>query len=439
MTKNSGQNPKRQLIPPNLIAFLSGVVLAIFLGLIFRKIIDKMGTNRSQATLRAQATPTPEASSDISPRSLQTEESQSKANEQSTQEKETESITDTVEKKTATPEAGASPTTTQGNNNPKPNKSETEIEISPLGEVDYLAWRRLFRSLEEMLTQSGFVLSNSTLTPRYRHQAKGLAITRGQFLDVVSRRMPSNLPTRPISQGLVLHALSSTDFDTMKFTKAVSDSGTQLENLCRNGGKTISLERKERVTVIVSNTQPFFQCLQNWLSSKPNFSQVTELSLIGFTHGSTFFGSITSNKKLFSLQMWNTDWLLENTVALEETGQETVQQRRSLRLANVTRALGQPSDVRMQIPASTRSLSGPLVEPKDVSPAKPLVIGNFALVPSHMPRGNLIATSYSVQHPEQGKSVSVTPPEPGRAKALVLATQGKKLKFLTLSKESREK
>lgn len=440
-----GQYKNRQIIPPNLVAFLAGVLLALVVGMIFRKMIDKIEPSRKQTALRAQASAVP---ADKTPSASESANKSTSQPESNTAEK---SLPDN--NKSSIVEANStSPTANTNNAQPKDVTStaksettspvtesakveDTETEQSPNGEVDYLAWRRLLRSVEEMATRQGIKVSAVTLTPRYKHWAKGLAITRGQFLDVVSRKVPANLPTRQSRQGLILHALSTADFDTAQLTKIVNDTGTRLEPLCRTSGESINIEGVERITVITSNTPNFFRCLQDWLNKSPNISKVLELSLVSFTRGPTFFGSMTSEKKLISLQMWNPDWLVDNTVAMDETGREPLIQKRTLRLANVTRALGQPSDVRLQIPASTRSLTGPLVEPKDPSPAKPLVIGNFALVPSHMPRGTLIATAYTSPGQDRSKSASVQPPGPGRARALVLATQGKKLQFMTVTRE----
>ncbi|MEN9810607.1 MAG: hypothetical protein RLZZ488_2174 [Pseudomonadota bacterium] len=422
MAKIFGLNGNRPLLPPNLVAFLTGVLLALVVGMIFRKVIDKMAPHRRQTALRAQATPAaPDIKSDAQNTPTKVPEAENVAISAPSEGK-------TDDKANSDSAIKRAPTATAA-------LEDEDVQLSPIGEVDYLAWRRLFRTVEEMTVRQGIKISSVTLTPRYRHQAKGLAITRGQFLDVVSRKVPANLPTRQSNQGLVLHALAPADFDTQQFNKIVSDSGTRLEALCRPDKSSIPSEGVERITILASNNQSNFKCLQDWLAANPNLQRVSELSFVGFTRGPTFFGSMTSDKKLISLQMWNPDWLVDNTVAVDETGRETLIQKRTLRLANVTRALGQPSDVRMQIPASTRSLVGPLIEPKDPTPAKPLIIGNFALVPSHMPRGALIATAYTNPGQDRSKSASVKPPGPGRARALVLATQGKKLQFMTVTRE----
>lgn len=441
MANNLGQFPKKDFIPPNLVAFLAGVLLALVVGFVFRKIIDKISPQRPIAAMRAQPAADVPAqkvnlteTSQLSPKSLP----------EAGEEKDADHL-----KAEVTPAAQPVPlTASDPEREPKAAKAETgqpqtaktetaesETELTTTGEVDYLAWRKTLKELEDTLRQQKIPVNSVTLTPRYRHQAKGLAITRGQFLDVVSRKVPANLPTRKNNLGLVLHALGTSDFNPELFAKAAGDSGTRLEALCQAGKSRHASESNERITVIVSNTPAFYKCLQDWLATNPLGKNITELSLIGFTRGSTFFGSITAEKRLVSLQMWNPDWLTDNTVAIDETGRESVIHKRSLRLANVTRALGQPSDVRMQIPASTRSLNGPLVEPKDPTPAKPLFIGNFALVPSHMPRGALIATALAPLHKGQGKTVTVTPPGPGRAKALVLASKGQQLQFMTVTRE----
>ncbi|MEY4064557.1 MAG: hypothetical protein RIR26_765 [Pseudomonadota bacterium] len=294
--------------------------------------------------------------------------------------------------------------------------------------------------MQEQLANQGVKNLNVTLTPRYRHQAKGLAITRGQFLDVVSKKVPANLPTRQANAGVILHALAEGDFDVAEFSRAAKDSAAVLGALCPTSSaanSSVELQGIERVTILLTNTPQSFQCLQNWWTNHPKLTQVQEISLIGFTRGSTFFGSLSAEKKLISLQMWHPDWLIDNTVGLDESGNEAPQRRRALRLANVTRALAQPSDVRMQIPASNRTLSGPLIEPPpgETTPPKPLVVGNFALIPSHMPRGNLIATAFTNPGQFRSRSASVKPPGPGKTKAIVVATQGKKVQFMNIVKE----
>ncbi len=445
MANNAGHSPKKDLIPPNVVAFVAGVLLALVVGLIFRKVIDKVAPDRRQTALRAQTPPetalqeeqkaTSEKLNDVPEAAAQTAPSAGTSAEGTANTNPTEKNQAGTKTPSQAPASDEKLAAAQKAKPSAPPSEDLDAETTKLGEVDYLAWRRTMKSLEEMISKQGIRVTAVTLTPRYRHQAKSIAITRGQFLDVVSRKVPANLPTRQNNLGLVFHALGPADFDSKQFAKAASESGTRLESLCRPPSDVVSTAGVERVTVIVSNTPTYFRCLQDWLSTNPDLKNVLELSLIGFTRGPTFFGSITSDKKLFSLQMWNPDWLVDNTVAMDETGRETPAQKRTLRLANVTRALGQPSDVRMQIPASTRPLAGPLIEPKDPTPAKPLVIGNFALVPSHMPRGTLIATAYTSAQQGRGKSASVTPPGPGRARALVLATQGKKLQFMTVTRE----
>lgn len=463
MNQQDGAQPKRKILPPNLVAFLTGVILALVIGMIFRKIIDQMLPQKTKTVMKAQASepqltsvsqldtenkktisvsspPKPDSAPsaaivpDMVPNSPQKAEEQSNnSNNSQKSEKPKEEANNQPLKGPTEDSKKGSELTENMQNSPKIDE-ETIVETSA-DEVEYTSWRRQFRNFEERLSSQGVKNLNVTMTPRYRHQAKGLAITRGQFLDVVSKRIPTSLPTRQSNLGIIIHALSPADFDPSKFTTLAQENSSQVLDLCGSEKTPLNLEGLERITILLNNTPQNFKCLQNLLELNPDLTKIQEISLIGFTRGPTFYASLSSHKKLLSLQMWNPDWLLDNTVGLEETGNETATLRRSLRLANVTRALAQPSDVRMQIPASYRSLEGPLIEPRYPTPPKPLVVGNFALVPSHMPRGSLIATAFTKPGQDRSKSATVRPPGIGKTKALVLATQGKTLQFMSVTRE----
>jgi hypothetical protein len=408
-----------------MVAFMAGVVLALAVGMIFRKWIDRMDT---RSTAMHALSPEEQAAAGKKPENaLLNDKSALPA-----------AAADAPQAATANKKESVAPVAATDNVKNDPAVSlvqEETISENAAGEVDYITWRRQFRTFEEQLKAQGTNNLNVTMTPRYRHQAKGLAITRGQFLDVVSKKVPANLPTRPANLGMILYALSPVDFDTQQFSRAARDSIAQIEPLCRAGTTQLKLDGVERLTILLSNTPQNYKCLNDLFERNPEFLQVQEVTFVGFTRGSTFFASLSAHKKLISLQMWNPDWLLDNTVGLEETGSEHPRARRALRLANVTRALGQPSDVRMQIPASFRPLAGPYSDPANPTPPKPFVVGNFALVPSHMPRGSLIATAFTSPGQDRSKSATVKPPGVGKTKALVLATQGKKLQFMSVSRE----
>jgi hypothetical protein len=437
MNNQAGQKPKRELLPPNFVAFLAGVVLALAVGMIFRKMIDRMEPQKNKTAMRAQVISEPPASATAEPKNSPSIALSPQAEKAKVEIKTAEDVPpDAVKKAEDSAQVVAKKTGSDvAAEKADPQKDDESNAENFSGEIDYLVWRKQFRTFEEQLISQGIKNLNVTMTPRYRHQAKGLALTRGQFLDVVSKKVPANLPTRQTNLGMILHALSSSDFDTAQFTKIARESAAQLEPLCRAESTPLPLEGVERITVLLSNTPQHYKCLLNVLESNPKLTQVQEFSVVGFTRGSTFYGSLSADKKLLSLQMWNPDWLLDNTVGLEETGNEQPKLRRTLRLANVTRALGQPSDVRMQIPASFRPLVGPLIDPRDPTPPKPLIVGNFALVPSHMPRGSLIATAFTSPGQDRSKSATVKPPGVGKTKALVLATQGKKLQFMSVTRE----
>jgi hypothetical protein len=435
MAGPSSPKPKRELLPPNLVAFLAGVVLALAVGMIFRKWIERMDTHAT--VMRALSPEDAAAKNKKSEMVLMGEKStlpSASAN--------TEDTRKAKNKEAVAPVAATDSSNKSELQDPAANAElqtslvqEERISENAAGEVDYITWRRQFRTFEEQLNAQGINNLSVTMTPRYRHQAKGLAITRGQFLDVVSKKVPANLPTRQANLGMVLYALSPVDFDPQQFSRVARDTTGQIEPLCRSGATPLKLTGVERLTILISNAPQYYKCLNELFERNPEFLQIQEVTFVGFTRGSTFFASLSAQKKLISLQMWNPDWLLDNTVGLEETGSELPRVRRALRLANVTRALGQPSDVRMQIPASFRPLAGPYSDPTNPTPPKPFVVGNFALVPSHMPRGSLIATAFTNPGQDRSKSATVKPPGVGKTKALVLATQGKKLQFMSVTRE----
>jgi len=426
MVENTNPNSRKKFAPPNLIAFIFGVMLAVMLGHAIRNAIENLPT-QPQGPLRLAAKSAESTNPNTS----------AIANTERLEEPSSAAMTPIASPR---PEENALPRPT-ANITPAPSPEdspkpiEDEIDYSPRGEVDYLAWREQLRVIEESLIRQGTQISSVTLTPRYRHKAKGLAVTRGQFLDIVSRKVPANLPTRQSNQGIVLQALSPSDFDIKRLNQLALDSGIRLEPLCAKAERRSLQESPERITIIIENSQSVFKCLREWLSNAANYQGSNELTLIGLTQGTTFYGSITAQNKFISLQMWKPEWLMDNTVGVEGSERDTDSAKRTLRLANVLRALSQPSDVRMQVPASSRSLKGPFIEPKNPTSPKPLVIGNFALLPSHMPRGAVIASTYSSASQFRSKKISVTPPGPGRARALILATQGKKLHFMTIYRD----
>jgi len=344
MSNPSSPKSKRELLPPNLVAFLAGIVLALAIGMIFRKWIDRMD---SQATamraLNPESNTDPGKGADLM--RLNNKSALPSASVDATQ-------TQTANKKeSVAPVAASEPL--------KPESAavlfqEETITENAAGEVDYTTWRRQFRSFEELLMERGTKNLSVTMTPRYRHQAKGLAITRGQFLDVVSKKVPANLPTRPANVGMVLHALSPVDFELQQFTRSARDSIAQIEPLCRPGASQLKLEGVERLTVLISNTPQYYKCLNDFFDKNPEFINIQELTFVGFTRGSTFFASLSAQKKLISLQMWNPDWLLDNTVGLEETGSEQPRACRALRLANVTGATFRRQNANPRIVPATR-------------------------------------------------------------------------------------
>lgn len=304
----------------------------------------------------------------------------------------------------------------------------------PNSEAQYDRWRELLRSVERNFLEQD-PNSKVMLTPRYRHNAKVLAITRGQFLDIVSNKAPANLPTRPRTSSIIFHSLAADDFEPKEFDSLIRNSNASFVDLCNPNAHSVDIENTKRVTVLLENLNRNLDCLSTLLKSNPRLYKVNEFGIIAFTRGVTYFASVSAKQKLFSLQMWNPDWLLETTVSLEENNSKKTSLGRSQRLANVARALSQPSDVRIQIPASFRSIHGPALDPVDPTPPRPLILGNFALIPSHMSRGSLVATAYASPDLTSGRSVTTKLQGIDKTKALVLATQGKSLQFMKVSKD----
>lgn len=429
---------KFEFLPPHLVAFLTGVLLALFIGIVFRKVIDTMhkpkidtpqsnglpGQNDSGTHLAEDNQPDSDKQKSLVNKNFSAKQKSDSSDPDGQKSRATgqtglKTKPDSTERITAVQSYSSTSTTQQ---------DETKTE------GDYDTWREILRRIEQKFIERD-PNTQVMLTPRYRHNAKGLAITRGQFLDIVTNKAPANLPTRPKSRSVIFHALAKEDFEPKEFSKLVSDSNAEFVPLCNPSALKLSVEGAQRVTVLVENINSKIGCLNNLISSNSTLSQVTEFGVIAFTRGVTYFASISSKQKLFSLQMWNPDWLLETTVGIEENRSKKPALGRAQRLANVARALSQPSDVRVQVPASFRSIHGPALDPVDLTPPRPLILGNFALIPSHMPRGSLIATAYMAPDMTSGRSVTAKLQGIDKTKALVLATQGKSLQFMKVRKD----
>lgn len=155
MSNPSSPKSKRELLPPNLVAFLAGIVLALAIGMIFRKWIDRMD---SQATamraLNPESNTDPGKGADLM--RLNNKSALPSASVDATQ-------TQTANKKeSVAPVAASEPL--------KPESAavlfqEETITENAAGEVDYTTWRRQFRSFEELLMERGTKNLSVTMTP----------------------------------------------------------------------------------------------------------------------------------------------------------------------------------------------------------------------------------------------------------------------------------
>jgi hypothetical protein len=426
---------KIDLLPPHLVAFLTGVLLALIVGIIFRKIIDKMSVTKIQT---AQSTVVTKKEESFDHKKIQPDNTLSRDSQKpELKTKKMSAKQEPADAQSSTQLNGTQTTTKTDSSEQSTSVQKVEPNFTPRdpnGEGEYDSWRETLRLVEQKFVEHESS-AQVMLTPRYRHNAKGLAITRGQFLDIVTNKAPANLPTRPQSRTIIFHALSGEDFESKAFSNLVQDSNADFVSLCAPDAQKINAENSQRATVLIENTNNNISCLNNLISTNSSLSKVTEFGVIAFTRGVTYFASISAKQKLFSLQMWNPDWLLENTVGLEESRFKKPELGRAQRLANVVRALSQPSDVRVQIPASFRSIHGPALDPVETTPPRPLILGNFVLIPSHMPRGSLIATAYMAPDMTSGRSVTAKLQGIDKTKALVLATQGKSLQFMKVHKD----
>lgn len=430
---------KFHVVPPHFIAFLTGVLLALVVGVLFRKIIDKMNVTQVQysdpAQKDAQTNITADSNAETTQPTARVQVSAKQASTKNEPKLQAKQIQNTPSETTPKREQTQPEVSAQSHSDTATAAAESQnSESLPHSEAHYDRWRELLRIVERNFVEKD-PNARVMLTPRYRHNAKGLAITRGQFLDIVSNKAPANLPTRPKTSSVIFHSLATDDFEPKEFSSLVSDSNTAFVDLCKPSARSVDIENTKRVTVLLENTNKNLDCLSNLLKNNPRLYQVNEFGIVAFTRGVTYFASVSAKQKLFSLQMWNPDWLLETTVGLEENHSKKPALGRAQRLANVARALSQPSDVRIQIPASFRSIHGPALDPVDPTPPRPLILGNFALIPSHMPRGSLVATAYMSPDLASGRSVTTKLQGIDKTKALVLATQGKSLQFMKVSKD----
>ena len=277
-----------------------------------------------------------------------------------------------------------------------------------------------------------------------------LIVTRGQFIDLVTNKRPTTLPTRRAREGILVYSVSKTTLDEQELTASLNDVRVAHEHLCRAGKEGW---RFKRVTIVTDNEIKSRQCLETFLKSFPNQAVPEEVSLIVLTSNVQFWASASGPTSHFSLQQWHPDWVLNMQSADEEPEVQNRSARqntkvRAQKLALLAKALTSTSDVKIEVPVKFRpsakakkfahsahsanpvnSIS--IESPADVVAASeedPLVFGNFILLPLHLPLNPVRATRHTLTGSRKG-----TKPALGQVysntRALIVSGFGQSFRF----------
>jgi hypothetical protein len=234
----------------------------------------------------------------------------------------------------------------------------------------------------------------------YRDFGFPVVITRDQFRDVVSKTLPTALPSRG-SDGLFLFEFDGSDIDRDQLVKHLKNDGVASASVCRPGN--LDPARYRRLSIVVSAHSAPLECLKNLVSSQWFNHAWEEISIVSLVPKARFSASYYSDKKFVSFQEWEPDWITAVTVG-DETDARVPAVFRANRLASIARILTKSSDVHVEIPASDAGY---------------VSFGNFAVVPSGLVKGALRATRISVA---TGRAVgkSVSQPVAANAKAVII-------------------
>jgi hypothetical protein len=234
----------------------------------------------------------------------------------------------------------------------------------------------------------------------YRDLGYPVVITRDQFRDVVSKTLPTALPSRG-SDGLILFELDSTEVDREQLVKHLKSEGIASASVCRPG--SLDPSRYRRLSIVVSAYSTSLECLKSLMASQWFNHAWEELSIVSLAPKARFSASYYTDKKFVSFQEWEPDWITAVTVG-DEADARGPAVFRAKRLASIARVLTKSSDVHVEIPASENGY---------------VSFGNFAVVPNGLVKGALRATRISVA---TGKVVgkSVSQPVAVNAKAVII-------------------
>ncbi len=234
----------------------------------------------------------------------------------------------------------------------------------------------------------------------YKDQGFPIVITRAQFRDVVSKTLPTALPSRGFD-GVFLYDIATLDADKEEMSRALKSEGIPAASLCRPWDLDVSGFR--RLSIVVTGNSENATCLKNLMTSQWFKNGWEEISIVNLAAEARFSASSYSDKKFFSFQEWAPDWIPLITVGAEpDTMPASI--LRARRLVSIARVLTKSSDVLIEVPVA---------ESKSVS------FGNFAVIPAGLVKGPVRATRISVS---TGRPVGKTISQPvaSNAKAVII-------------------
>ena len=234
-----------------------------------------------------------------------------------------------------------------------------------------------------------------------------LVITRGQFLDLVSNKRSTTLPTRRAREGILLYSLSKRVVNPNELKENLDNASVASAPLCQASPESQAAWKFKRVTLLTDNEKQSLECLTAFLKNAPSLVGLTELSVVVVTPHPQFYASARQNSVHFSVQQWHPDWILKldssNSVANSESAdlQKSQSILRAQKLALLAKALTSPSDVQIEVPVRQLKISKRMrgldnaadsVQWNAANDQNPLIFGNLVLLPLEFPQNPVRAT-----------------------------------------------
>lgn len=224
-----------------------------------------------------------------------------------------------------------------------------------------------------------------------------VAITRGQYADIVSDNMPSSLPTRAFHDGFILYGFEPGEVNESLFAQALAEARIPGAPLCSENIGHRDLNKVRRISIFLSDSTKQLQCLQaltaNLQASPKLLTQkklgteqkkwgteafgLAELSVVTLGAKAHLAATRTGIGPHLTLQQWNFDWLGIITKGTSIEPSAIPEDLRALRLAAIARAFGASSDVRVSLPLKKQ--------------AGALEMGNFSVIPLSLASGSVKA------------------------------------------------